>query len=78
MSHSLSTTEDYADLLDSFDTFLLDCDGVIWAGPSLIPRVKDVLHLLRSRRKSRGDEGSGRMLTRGCRQEHPLCNQQRE
>ncbi|KAJ9097799.1 hypothetical protein QFC19_006667 [Naganishia cerealis] len=48
----LSKPEEYSDLLDRFDTFLFDCDGVIWTGPTLVPGVTDVLNLLRSRGKN--------------------------
>jgi 4-nitrophenyl phosphatase len=33
--------------LDSFDTFLLDCDGVLWRGSTLLPNTKEVLQQLR-------------------------------
>jgi 4-nitrophenyl phosphatase len=46
---TLTSAADYTALLDRYDTFLLDCDGVIWAGPNLIPKVKVVLDLLRSK-----------------------------
>ncbi len=45
----LSDPSEYNTLLDRYDTFLMDCDGVIWAGKHLIPQVKEVLALLRSR-----------------------------
>ncbi|KAJ3397373.1 hypothetical protein HDU92_008364 [Lobulomyces angularis] len=37
--------------IDKFDTFLLDCDGVIWLGNSLIPNVCQTLNLLRKMNK---------------------------
>ncbi|KAJ3333413.1 hypothetical protein HDU76_008437 [Blyttiomyces sp. JEL0837] len=33
--------------LDSIDTFLLDCDGVIWNGDHVLPNVREVLAKLR-------------------------------
>ncbi|KAJ9117796.1 hypothetical protein QFC20_000075 [Naganishia adeliensis] len=51
-SQRLTTVEEYSKLLDKFDTFLFDCDGVIWTGPKLVPGVTDVLTLLRSRGKN--------------------------
>jgi len=33
--------------LDSFDNFLLDCDGVLWRGDHLIPGIAETLALLR-------------------------------
>ncbi|KAI5453760.1 hypothetical protein NCC49_005573 [Naganishia albida] len=50
-SQRLATAGQYAALLDKFDTFLFDCDGVIWTGPTLVPGVRTVLDLLRSRGK---------------------------
>jgi 4-nitrophenyl phosphatase len=37
--------------LDSMDTFVFDCDGVLWLGSTLIPQVKEVLEKLQSRSK---------------------------
>jgi ribonucleotide monophosphatase NagD (HAD superfamily) len=50
-STKLTTLEEYAGLIDKFDTFLFDCDGVIWSGPKLIPGVKEVIPWLRSKGK---------------------------
>ena len=47
MSIHLSTPEDYKTLLDKFDTWLFDCDGVLWRGDELIDGVVEVLHMLR-------------------------------
>jgi hypothetical protein len=43
----LSTPEHYRQLLDSVDTFLLDCDGVIYHGPVVVDGVKETLAMLR-------------------------------
>jgi len=43
----LSTTEEYQELLDSVDTFLLDCDGVLYHGPIAVEGVIETLQLLR-------------------------------
>ena len=48
-SQHLTSAEEYAQLLDRYDTFLFDCDGVIWTGPKLVPGIAKVLDLLRSR-----------------------------
>ena len=32
--------------VDSIDTFLFDCDGVLWSGSSLIPGALDTLQML--------------------------------
>ncbi|RXK34830.1 4-nitrophenyl phosphatase [Tremella mesenterica] len=47
----LSTPEEYRKLVDSVDTFLLDCDGVIYHGPVVVPGVKKVLEMLRKENK---------------------------
>ncbi|WVQ78461.1 hypothetical protein IAT38_000547 [Cryptococcus sp. DSM 104549] len=44
----LKTEEDYKKLVDSVDTFLLDCDGVIYHGPVVVEGVKVVLDMLRA------------------------------
>ncbi|BEI83887.1 hypothetical protein CcaverHIS002_0404910 [Cutaneotrichosporon cavernicola] len=43
----LRTPEEYKALFDSVDTFLLDCDGVIYHGPVVVPGVKAVLQMMR-------------------------------
>ncbi|KAH8112779.1 2-phosphoglycolate phosphatase [Phellopilus nigrolimitatus] len=48
----LSTTSDYEQLLDKYDTWLFDCDGVLWRGTHLIDGALEVLQLLRSKKKS--------------------------
>lgn len=42
------TPQAAADLLDSVDAFLFDCDGVIWKGDALIDGVPDTLDTLRA------------------------------
>ncbi|CAL0303268.1 unnamed protein product [Lupinus luteus] len=39
------------ELIDSVETFIFDCDGVIWKGDSLIEGVPETLDLLRSKGK---------------------------
>ncbi len=43
----LSSPKEYQELLDSVDTFLLDCDGVIYHGPIAVKGVKETLKHLR-------------------------------
>jgi 4-nitrophenyl phosphatase len=38
-------------LIDSLDTLLLDCDGVLWRGNELLPHVVETLNALRQRNK---------------------------
>ncbi|GAB2224750.1 hypothetical protein Droror1_Dr00005520 [Drosera rotundifolia] len=40
-----------ADLVDSVDAFIFDCDGVIWKGDRLVDGVSETLELLRSKGK---------------------------
>ncbi|KAJ2921888.1 hypothetical protein H1R20_g15205, partial [Candolleomyces eurysporus] len=51
MSARLSKPEDYEALLRDYDTWLFDCDGVLWRGDNLIEGVTDVLDMLRRRNK---------------------------
>ncbi|KAK8869633.1 hypothetical protein IAR55_000201 [Kwoniella newhampshirensis] len=44
----LSSPEQYQKLVDSVDTFLLDCDGVLYHGPVVVEGVKTVLNMLRA------------------------------
>jgi len=40
--------ERYQELLDKYDTWMFDCDGVLWRGDRLIDGAAEVLHILRS------------------------------
>ncbi|KAG6832870.1 hypothetical protein H0H87_012803 [Tephrocybe sp. NHM501043] len=51
MSARLSSEQDYATLLDKYDTWMFDCDGVLWHGDRLIDGAVDVLELLRRKNK---------------------------
>jgi 4-nitrophenyl phosphatase len=42
------TPEGYQELLDKYDTWMFDCDGVLWLGDSLIDGAVEVLQILRS------------------------------
>ncbi|KAL0061305.1 hypothetical protein AAF712_011882 [Marasmius tenuissimus] len=48
----LSSQEEYAKLIDQYDTWMFDCDGVLWHGDRLIPGATEVLSLLRDRKKN--------------------------
>ncbi|KAF9051376.1 p-nitrophenyl phosphatase [Panaeolus papilionaceus] len=41
MTYRLTTSEDYQKLLDDYDTWLFDCDGVLWCGDRLIDGVAE-------------------------------------
>lgn len=45
----LNESKEYEELIDKFDTWLFDCDGVLWRGSTLIDGAKEFLELLRSR-----------------------------
>jgi len=45
----LSSKEDYTSLLDRYDTWMLDCDGVIWMGDNALDGIAEALSILRSR-----------------------------
>ncbi|KAF9925635.1 hypothetical protein FBU30_004620 [Linnemannia zychae] len=47
----LNSVEQYRAFLDKYDTFFLDCDGVIWKGGALIDGIKDVIEFLREHGK---------------------------
>lgn len=51
MSVHLSSAADYEALLDDHDTWLFDCDGVLWHGDQVVDGVVQVLHILRKRGK---------------------------
>ncbi|KIM82733.1 hypothetical protein PILCRDRAFT_820034 [Piloderma croceum F 1598] len=51
MSVRLSSPEDYEDLLEKYDTWMFDCDGVIWSGDHSIDGAIEALDMLRSRKK---------------------------
>ncbi|KAG8761330.1 hypothetical protein FRC14_004735 [Serendipita sp. 396] len=52
MPITLSSRDEFATLVENFDTFLFDCDGVLWNGDHLIDGVTTVLNMLRSKKKS--------------------------
>ena len=49
MSVRLSSKKDYESLFDKYDTWMFDCDGVLWHGDRLINGAIDVLRILRSK-----------------------------
>jgi len=50
MARRLETPDDVSKLLE-YDTFLFDCDGVLWQGDVLIPGAKEALAFLRQQKK---------------------------
>ncbi|WFD20687.1 4-nitrophenylphosphatase [Malassezia caprae] len=47
----LQSKDEMAMLLDRYDNFLFDCDGVLWSGTETLPGVVSVLEKLRARGK---------------------------
>jgi 4-nitrophenyl phosphatase len=47
----LLNKDDFKDFIDSIDTFLLDCDGVLWHGNEVLPGIKETLAYLRQSKK---------------------------
>ncbi|KAI0287185.1 2-phosphoglycolate phosphatase [Russula brevipes] len=43
--------ERYQELLDQYDTWMFDCDGVLWHGDRIIDGAVEVLQVLRSQKK---------------------------
>ncbi|KAK9467799.1 HAD-like domain-containing protein [Lipomyces arxii] len=44
----ISTKTGVTEFLAKYDDFIFDCDGVLWQGDVLLPKVKETLDLLRS------------------------------
>ena len=51
MAVRLTTPQEFSTLIDKYDTWMFDCDGVLWRGDHLIDGVIDVLRFLRCRGK---------------------------
>ncbi|KIY53840.1 2-phosphoglycolate phosphatase [Fistulina hepatica ATCC 64428] len=51
MTKRLSSVHDYENLIDKYDTWLFDCDGVLWHGDRLMDGTVDVLRFLRAKNK---------------------------
>lgn len=48
----VSSKEEALQLLEQFDHFLFDCDGVIWLGPDKIPGASEFVELLKEKKKT--------------------------
>lgn len=48
----LDNKQTVLEFLDSYDTFLFDCDGVLWSGTHLLPHVIETLTLLKKLNKT--------------------------
>lgn len=52
MSSKISSREAAKALLDQYDYFLFDCDGVIWLGDHLLPSAAETIDLLKQLNKT--------------------------
>ncbi|EGV65003.1 4-nitrophenylphosphatase [Yamadazyma tenuis] len=52
VSSKITQKDQVKHLLDSYDYFLFDCDGVLWLGDHILPYVKETLTLLKQQNKS--------------------------
>jgi 4-nitrophenyl phosphatase len=53
MGARLKTVGDYAALLEKYDTWFFDCDGVLWSGDLVTDGAAEVLQMLRKYSKFR-------------------------
>lgn len=49
MAIRLTSLEDFKIVVDRFDVFLFDCDGVLWTGDAAIDGVPEVIDMLRAK-----------------------------
>lgn len=52
MSHKVNNPDCAKNILESYDYFLFDCDGVLWLGDHLLPQVVETLLKLRELNKT--------------------------
>ena len=45
----INSSEQNREVIEGYDTWHFDCDGVLWRGSELIEGASEFLHLLRSR-----------------------------
>lgn len=52
MTIKITTAEQALQLIDAYDHFLFDCDGVIWLDSDVIPGVVEFIHQLKLKKKT--------------------------
>lgn len=52
MSQKINSKLQAESLLDKYDYFLFDCDGVLWLGDHLLPHVTETLDMLKEKKKT--------------------------
>jgi hypothetical protein len=71
----LSSRADYAELLEKYDTWMFDCDGVLWSGDHVIPGITETLALLRSHSEFIYERIKVSSLMLFVRETDPLCDE---
>lgn len=75
MATWLKDRTEYAKLIEEYDTFLFDCDGVLWNGDHIIQGAAEVIRYLRSKRRRINREYQA-VDPSSCREERNLRQQQ--
>ena len=75
MATRLKDRAGYAKLIEEYDTFLFDCDGVLWNGDHAIQGAAEVIGYLRSKRRLTNREYQA-VDRYSCREERDLRQQQ--
>ncbi|ODV76684.1 p-nitrophenyl phosphatase [Suhomyces tanzawaensis NRRL Y-17324] len=52
MSLKVDSRDKAQEIIDKYDYFLFDCDGVIWRGDHILPKVAETLDLLKKNNKT--------------------------
>lgn len=52
MSKKITTKEQAKAIIDNYDYFIFDCDGVLWLGDHLLPHICETLDLLKKANKT--------------------------
>ena len=71
MATWLKDRAEYAKLIEEYDTFLFDCDGVLWNGEHVIQGAAEVIGYLRSKRRLTNRENLA-VDRSNCREERYL------
>ncbi|EGW30974.1 p-nitrophenyl phosphatase [Spathaspora passalidarum NRRL Y-27907] len=52
MSLKITNKQQVTELLDQYDYFIFDCDGVLWLGDHLLPHIPETLQMLKDKGKT--------------------------
>lgn len=78
MATHLSSKDDYESLLDKYDTWMFDCDGVLWHEDRPIDGAVEVLDILRKRGKHTCYSPSDHSYIEFFRKAASFCDEQRQ